>query len=179
MNNMTRGILFCVVAFATSVIHGGQEAPGVAGVDVVVKQNPNKHDVTNSWGIFALEPLPAGAYTLTFKARPAKNLVSWEKHTNDNVVVASEYVIKIQGAKSPVNRSGFSSDKLLGGVDIAVEVGTGAKVRGQVLVGASKKWIWVPKRVDTNIPGHWAVEGSEEVARHNVQMITPGRWIVR
>jgi hypothetical protein len=179
MNNMTCGVLFCVVALATPVVHGGQEAPGVAGVDVIVKQNPTRRDVTNSWGIFALEPLPAGTYTLTFKARPAKNLVSWDKRTSDNVVVASEYLIKIEGAKSSVNRSGLNSDKLLAGVDIAVEVGPGAKVRGQVLVGASKKWVWVPKRVGSNMQGHWAIEGSQEASAHNVLVVTPGRWIFR
>ncbi len=92
MKNMTGGILFCVVAFATSDIFGSQEDPGVAGVDVVVKQMPNKRDVTNSWGL-SLDPLPAGSYTLSFKARPAKEM---RGRTRDKVIVATMYSIKIE-----------------------------------------------------------------------------------
>jgi hypothetical protein len=179
MKNMTRVVFFWVVALVTPVINGGQQNAGVAGVDVVVKQMPGKRDVTNSWGIFALEALPAGSYTLTFKARQAKDLVAWDKRMSGNVIVASEYSIKIEGAKSSVNRTGINSDKLLAGVNILVEVGSGAKVRGQVLEGASKKWFWVPKRVGSNMPGHWAVEGSEEASMHNVQVVKPGSWILR
>jgi hypothetical protein len=161
MKKMIGGILFCVVAFATSDIYGGQEDPGVAGVDVVVKQIPNKRDVTNSWGIFALDPLPAGSYTLSFKARPAKEI---RGRTRDKVIVATMYSIKIEGTKRPVKQTGLTSDKLVAGVEIAVEVGSGAKIRGQVLPGASKKMIWIPKVAGTNLPGHWAEEGSSEAA---------------
>jgi hypothetical protein len=173
MKNITRVILFCGVVFATSVSYGGQTPPGVAGVDVVVKQKPNKRDVTNAWGIFALEALPAGSYTLSFKARPAKDS---KGRTGDKVVVATSYSIKIEGTKRPVNQSGLTSDRLVAGVDVVVEVGSGAKVRGQVLSGATKKWVWIPPVVGSSIPGHWAEEGSSEAAHHNVRVYSSREW---
>jgi hypothetical protein len=66
-----------------------------------------------------------------------------------------------------VNQSGLTSDKLLAGVDIAVEVGSGAKVRGQVLAGAVKKMVWIPGALGSNIPGHWAEADSKEASMHN------------
>jgi hypothetical protein len=167
MKNMMRGILFWVVALATSVGYGGQEPNGVAGVDVVVKQMPSKRDVTNGWGIFALEPLPAGSYTLSFKARPAHDSGNV---TKDKVIVATLYSIKVEGTKHPVKQIGLTSDKLVAGVEIPVEVGSGAKIRGQVLPGASKKMVWIPKEPGSNLPGHWAEEGSKEASVHHTEV---------
>jgi hypothetical protein len=174
MKNVTLGILFCTVAFATSVIYGSQEASGVYGIDVVVKQKPSNHAVTDPNGNFALESLPPGSYTLSFRARPAKDLRS---STRDKVIVATSYSIKIEGTKSPANRSGLTSDKILAGVDIAVQVGSGAKVRGRVLPAGSKKMVWVPQRVGSNFPGHWAEEGSEEASPHNIVVYGGRNWI--
>jgi hypothetical protein len=174
MKSMTVGVVLSVVAAcATSGVYGAQEPPGVAGVDVVVKQMPSKHDVTNAWGIFALDPLPAGSYTLSFKARPAHKSGG---STSDKVIVGTSYSLKIEGTKRPVNRSGLTSNKLVDGVDVAVEVESGAKVRGQVLSGSSKKWVWISPVVGSNLPGHWAEEGSNEAARHNVRVQTSREW---
>lgn len=162
MKNVTRIIVFCTVAFATSVIYGGQEGSGVYGVDVVVKQNPSKHDVTNADGYFVLEALPPGCYTLSIRARSAKNLRGGM--TNDKVIVATLYSIKVEGTKGSVSRSGLTSDKLLSGVDIPVEVGASGKIRGRVLPGASKKMVWIMPQPGSHLPGHWAEEGSEEAA---------------
>ena len=112
MKTVTRGVLFCALALATAAVYGGQEDPGVIGINVVVKQMPNRRDVTNAWGIFAFDPLPAGSYTLSFKARPAKDSRS---STRDKVVVAKTYSIKIEGAQRPVSQSGLTSDQLLAG----------------------------------------------------------------
>lgn len=173
MKRMTVRVVFCVLTLATPVAYGAQESTGVYGVDVVVKQNPGKHDVTNSDGIFALEALPAGSYTLTFKARPANKS---KGITRDKVIVATSYSIKIEGTKRPVKQSGLTSDKLLAGVDIAVEVGSGAKVRGRVLSGANKHMVWIPPLAGSNLPGHWAEEGSMEASRHNTAVYSGADW---
>jgi hypothetical protein len=164
MKNMMRSILFLLVAFTASAIYGGQSAPGVAGVDVVVKQIPNKKAVTDLHGNFALDGLPAGSYTLTVRGRKANEISST---TASKVVVASSYSIKVEGIKRSVNQSGLTSNRLLAGVDIPVEVGAGAKVRGQVSAGAFKKMVWVAAELGSHMPGHWVDADSKEAAAHN------------
>ena len=175
MKNMTRGILSLLVAFATSVSYGGQPSRGVAGVDVVVKQNPSKRVVTDTRGTFAFDGLAPGSYTLSFRARAVANpktIRTSRSDKTDSVIVAMSYSIKIDGAKRSVNQSGLTSDRLLAGVDVKIDVGPGAKVRGQVAAGALKKMVWIPKEPGSHIPGHWAEAGSQEARRSNTQLLS-------
>jgi hypothetical protein len=164
MKHMTRGVVFLLVALATPVIYGGEPARGVAGVDVIVKQRPSDRAVTDARGNFAIEALAAGSYTVTFRSRKAEHIPS----TSDKVIVATLYSIKIDGTKHAVNKSGLTSDDLLAGVDVEVNLGPGARIRGQVAAGALKNMVWIPKEPGSNLPGRWVEEGSVEAraARH-------------
>jgi hypothetical protein len=166
MKNITRSIVFLLVALATPVIYGGGPDRGVAGVDVIVKQRPRDHAVTDASGNFAIEALAAGSYTLTIRARKAEDL---HHTTSDKVIVAELYSIKIEGTKRAVNKSRLTSDRLLAGYDVHVDLGPGARIRGQVAAGALKNMVWIPKETGSNIPGHWVEEGSVEAkaARHH------------
>jgi hypothetical protein len=166
MKNMTLGIVFLVVALATPVIYGGEPARGIAGVEVIVKQRPSDRAVTDARGNFAIEALAAGSYTLTFRARKAADLAG---STSDKVIVAESYSIKIEGTKRAVNKPGLTSDRLLAGYDVQVDLGPGARIRGQVAAAAMKNWVWIPKETGSNIPGRWVEEGSAEhmAARHH------------
>jgi hypothetical protein len=159
MKHRTRGIVFLLVALATPVIYGGEPARGIAGVDVIVKQRPKDSGVTDARGNFAIEALAAGSYTLTFRARKAEDL---HRTTSDKVIVAELYSIKIEGAKHAVNKSRLTSDRLLAGYDINVDLGPSARIRGQVAADSIRKMIWIPKETGSNIPGHWVEEGSAE-----------------
>ena len=161
MKHMTRSILLLLVAFAASAIYGGPAAPGVAGVEVFVKQNPGKRAITDARGNFVLDALPPGRCTLAFRARKAKDT---KTTTPDRVTVGASYSIKIEGTKRPVNQSSLTSDKLLAGIDIPVEVGSGAKVRGQVLAGGFKRMVWIPREPGSNIPGRWVEAGTAPAA---------------
>ena len=172
MKNLTCSLLSLFVAFATSVVYGGQPAPGVAGVDVVVKQMPAKRSVTDARGNFALDGLAPGSYTLGFRSREAKNLTRPAERRNpkvptDTIAVASSYFIKVEGTKRPVNQSGLTSEKLIAGVDIPVEVGAGAKLRGQVLATAAVKMVWI-KEIGSNLPGRWVPADSAEAKSHRI-----------
>ena len=156
---MTCGIVFLLVALATPVIYGGEPARGVAGVDVIVKQRPSDRKVTDARGNFAMDALAAGSYTLTFRARKAKDITN---STSDKVIVATVYSIKIDGTKRAVNKSGLTTDDLLAGYDVDVDVGPGARIRGQVAAGALKNMVWIPKEPGTNIPGRWVEADSVE-----------------
>ena len=170
MKNMMRGIFFCVVALAAAVSYGGQEPSGVAAVNVAVKQNPKKKVITDAQGNFVLSGLPAGSCTLFVWGPSAKDL----KQTTGNVmIVATSYSIKIEGAKRSANQNNLSSDKLIAGVDIPIEIGPSGKIRGRVVAEGLKRFVWVPQRPSTNLPGHWVEEGSAEaVPSHNVSQIT-------
>jgi hypothetical protein len=170
---MTLALVGSLVAFATSSLYGGQSPPGVAGVDVVVKQKAGKRAVTDAHGNFAFDALPPGSCILAFRVREAKDLSrSAERRnpkvTTDKVTVASSYSIKIEGTKRPLNQSGLTNDKLTAGVDVAVEVGSGGKVRGQVLAAETAKMVWIPKRTGSHMPGHWVPADSAEAKSQNI-----------
>jgi hypothetical protein len=172
MKRMARGIVFLLGALATPVIYGGEPARGVAGVDVIVKQRPSDHAVTDARGNFAIEALAAGSYTLTFRARKAEDL---HHSTSDKVIVATLYSIKIDGTKHAVNKSGLTSNHLAAGVEVDVDLGPGARIRGQVAADALKNMVWIPKEPGTNIPGRWVEEGSAEAraaVHHNTGLMS-------
>jgi hypothetical protein len=138
-------------------------------VDVVVKQSPGKRRITDERGNFVVEGLAPGSYTLTFRARKADLL---PETTRSEVIVGDTYSIKIEGIKRAVNQTGVTSDRLIAGVDIRVEVGPGAQIRGQVLARAPKRLVWVGPKVGSNMPGRWVdADSSEVVPKHNVTQI--------
>jgi hypothetical protein len=173
MKNMTGGVLFCVVALAASVVDGGEQAPGVVGVDVVVKEIPSRRDVTNAWGIFAFEALPAGAYTLSFKARRGSESPG---STSNKAIVAMVYSIKIDGTKRPVKQTGLTSDQLVAGVQVPIEVKAGAKIRGEVRPTGNKKMVWISPAAGSHLPGHWVEEGSNEASRFHTEVYGARDW---
>ena len=128
-------------------------------MDVIVKQRPKDSAVTDARGNFAIEALAAGSYTLTFRARKAGDLPGSTSH---KVIVAMVYSIKIDGAKRSVNKTGLTSDDLVAGVDVIVDLGPGARIRGQVAAVALKNMIWIRQETGSHVPGHWVAEDSAE-----------------
>jgi hypothetical protein len=165
MKHMTRGILLLSALFLVPVLYAQAPPPkGVAGVTVVVKQNPAKRTVTDAKGNFSLEGLPAGSHILTFRPQKAQDT---KTTSTTKAIVATSYSIKVEGTKRPITRSGLTSDALLAGVSLPVDVGAGAKVRGQVLAGGLKKMVWIAPEIGSHMPGRWVDADSKEAARHN------------
>jgi len=162
MKNMTRGVLSLFIVFAMPVIYA-QTPKGVAGVVVGVKQNPGKRTVTDAGGNFSLEGLPAGSHTLTFRAQQAQDT---KTASTTKAIVATSYSIKVEGGARPITQK-LTSDNLLAGVDVPVQLGAGAKLRGRVLAGALKKMVWIAPEVGSHFPGHWVDADSKEAAAHN------------
>src|SRR5688500_4225839 len=169
MKKTTFGIAIMMVAFTSSPLNGAEGPRGVAGVDVIVQQNPSKRATTNASGAFAFDGLPAGSYTLRFKAKKAGDT---RTQTSDKVTVATSYSINIEGAKRVV-KSGLTGDDLLGGFELRVD-GAGSNIRGKVVADALKKMVWIPKEPGSNIPGRWVVADSPEAKaafKGNAQLI--------
>jgi len=162
MKHIIRGILLFCVLFGLPLAYG-ETAKGVAGVTITVKQNPAKRVVTDGRGAFSFDGLPAGSYTLSFRAQKAKDT---KTASTTQAVVATSYSIKVEGGTRPITQK-LTSDNLLAGVDLPVQLGAGAKLRGEVLAGALKKMVWIAPEVGSHFPGHWVDADSKEAAAHN------------
>jgi hypothetical protein len=123
MKNVAHNIVFFLIVCAASVVYGAN----VPTVDITVKENAAGKTVkrlkTDFHGNFALGALPAGAYTLEFRAKKSADLKN------------QQFSIAIDGIKKSGKQGGISGDSLVGGVALNVEVASGAKVTGQFTTG--------------------------------------------
>lgn len=167
MKHMIRGLLLFSVLFALPVAYS-QTPKGVAGVTVTVKQNPAKRVVTDARGAFSFEGLPAGSYSLTFKAQKAKDT---KTVSTTQAIVATSYSLKVEGTTRPITQK-LTSDALIAGVELPIQLAAGAKLRGQVLAGSLKKMVWIAGEVGSHFGGHWVDADSKEAAMHNTNRIS-------
>ena len=158
MKKITLGIVVMTAALAFSPLEGAEGPRGVAGIDVILKQNQSKRATTDTRGIFTFDGLPAGSYTLIFKAKKGPEIKA-----TDRVTVATTYSIMISGGRR-VAKSGLTSDNLIGGFELRVD-GAGSKIRGQVMADGLKNMVWIPKEPGSNIPGRWVEANSSDAKR--------------
>jgi len=163
MKKILGSTLVLGILFATPATYADQPMRGVAGVEVMVKENPTKRIVTDSRGSFALQGLMPGNYTFIFRAQKAKD--SKAVTATGSVTVAQTYSIKVEGTKRPVNLSAIS-DQLLKGVAVPVQVGTTVQIRGEVAAAQTQKMVWISGELGSHIPGHWVPEDSPEAKGH-------------
>ena len=157
MKKVILSIVIVTAAFAFTPLNAADTARGVAGIDVVLKQNPSKRTSTDARGTFAFDGLPTGSYTLTFRAKKAQDT---KTQSTTNVTVATSYSIRIKGSKLVV-KSGLTTNDLIGGLELRVD-GAGSNIRGQVTADGLKKMVWIPKEPGSNIPGRWVAADSPE-----------------
>jgi hypothetical protein len=110
---------------------------------------------TNAKGTFATAKLKPGNYTVQFNSSSG--------------AIKGNYAIVVSAGKKKVSAAGVAGEKFArGGVAMKVDVGTDLNIAGQVAeeaAGASKngkKMVWIPQRIGSNMPGHWAEEDSAE-----------------
>src|SRR4051794_28378237 len=110
---------------------------------------------TNAKGTFATGTLKPGNYTVQFNAAGVKG---------------GSYALVISAGSKKVSSDGVAGEKFeKGGVAMKIDVASGLNITGQVTTGLQtkvdsngKKMVWIPKKLGSNLPAHWAAEDSAE-----------------
>jgi hypothetical protein len=111
---------------------------------------------TDTKGTFATANLKPGNYVVQF-------------NSNNAAVKGNHYAIVVSAGKKKVTAGAVPGEKFAGGgVAMKVDVGAGLNITGQVATELKsamkngKKMVWIGPQLGSNMPGHWAEEGSPE-----------------
>jgi len=146
-----------ITLIVASMAYGAVPVPPIS---VVVSDAAGKaafKGATNSTGAFATTKLQAGNYVVQLRS-------------SSPAVKGNHYAVVVSSGTKKVAASAVAGEKLAGGgVALKVDVGAGLNITGQVATedkGAvnknGKKMVWIPKAIDSNVPGHWVEEDSPE-----------------
>ena len=112
---------------------------------------------TDPRGIFASPRMDAGSYAVVF--------------TSNGAPKGSHYTLVLVAGTKKMAASAITAEKLAtGGVAMKIEVSAGRSILGQVSaegkdtrIGRNGKlMVWIPKRIDSGLPAHWAESDSAE-----------------
>jgi hypothetical protein len=154
MKNLSRSLFLVSALFAASAAFAG-----VPTLSVTVSDGGGKSafkGATNTSGAFATGNLRPGNYIVQF-------------NSNNGAMKGNRYAIVVSAGKKKVVANAIAGEKFTaGGVAMKVDVGAGLNITGQVAAEASgatkngKKMVWIPPQLGSNMPGHYAEEGSAE-----------------
>ena len=107
-------------------------------------------------GTFATGKLQKGNYVVQFNSKSTD--------------LKGTYALFISAGKKKVTADAVVGEKFAGGgVAMKIDVGDGLNITGQVTSGLQtkvdkdgKKMVWIPKKVGSNLPAHWAAADSPE-----------------
>ena len=127
-------------------------AAGIPGVEITVKQTAGGKTVkqlkTNAAGNFAVGVLPAGGYTLEFRAKNSPELKK------------KQVSITVAGARKSGSLEHVDGAQLVAGAALKLEVAHGANLTGQISSGP--KMVWIPPSLESHRPGRWVEADSAE-----------------
>jgi hypothetical protein len=173
-----------VLCAAASVAFGALPQLSVTVADSAGK--PTYKGATNAHGTFATGTLKPGTYMVQFTAKAAD-------------VKGKSYALMVSAGSKTMSANSVAGDKLAAGVAMKIDVGSGLNITGMVTTGLStlqtkidkdgKKMVWIPKRLGSNLPAHWAPEDSAEAkalesentisSKNVLQKQNPGAFVVR
>jgi hypothetical protein len=154
-NSIIRNIFIGLLIAGASVAYGA-----IPPITVLVADSSGKaayKGTTDSKGTFATTKLQAGHYVVQFNS------------TSGNIKGQS-YALFISAGKKKVQADSVAGEKFAaGGVAMKIDVAAGLNITGQVTTGLQtkvdkngKKMVWIPQKLGSNLPGHWAAEDSAE-----------------
>jgi hypothetical protein len=153
MKKLIRSAVASLVLAATCMAYGA-----IPSLNVTVSDASGKaayKGTTNAKGTFATAKLKPGNYTVQFNSASG--------------AIKGNYAIVVSAGTKKVSAAGVTGEKFAkGGVAMKVDVGANLNIAGQVAEETGpvskngKKMVWIPKRLGSNIAGHWVEEGSAE-----------------
>jgi hypothetical protein len=157
MKNIILSTLMALMLVVASVAHAATPVPPM---NVVISDAAGKaayKGTTNSAGAFSTAKLQAGNYVVQLRS-------------SSPAVKGNYYAVVVSSGAKKVAANSVPGEKLSGGgVALKVDVGASLNITGQVAAedkGAvnksGKKMVWIPKAIDSSIPGHWVEADSAE-----------------
>jgi hypothetical protein len=155
MKTIARSIFVGLVCGAAAISSGA-----VPSINVTVLESSGKvvfKGPTDARGVFATKNLSPGGYVVQFNSKSAPK--------------ESRYALIASAGKEKVVANGIAGEKLIAGVAVTITVGPGLNLSGQVTaedknsapMGRNGKlMVWIPKRIGSNLSGHWAESDSAE-----------------
>lgn len=155
MKNMILRSTIVAVVIAVSAAYAG-----VPQINVTVSDPSGKtafKGVTDTRGIFVSPKLPPGNYAVQFQTNSApKN---------------SHYTLVLVAGTKKAAANAVTAEKLAAaGVAMKINNAAGVNIQGQVSaedkltrIGKNGKlMVWIPKKIGSNLPAHWAESDSAE-----------------
>ena len=119
---------------------------------------------TDANGTFATGKLKAGNYVVQFNSKGA--------------LKGRNYALVVSAGKKKVMADSVAGEKFAGGgVAMRINVGDGLNIAGQITTGLKtmvdtngKKVVWIPQKLGSSLPAHWAAEDSAEAKEAQTQV---------
>jgi hypothetical protein len=160
MKNMMSGL---VVLLMGACLANGSVPP----MTVIVSDSSGRaayKGATTTEGGFSTATLRPGNYVVQFKS-------------GNTDVAANNYALVVSAGRKKVTADSVAGEKFTGGgVAMRIEVGSSASISGQVadattMVDATgRRLVWVPQKLGSNLPAHWASEDSSEAKEAKTQL---------
>lgn len=150
----------CSIVAALSLALTAAASAAVPTLNVAVADSSGKtafKGSTDSRGIFASPKMQPGSYAVQFSSK--------------NAPAGSHYTLVVVAGTKKTSASAVTAEKLAaGGVAMKIEVKGNATIQGQVSAESGETrigkngqlMVWIPKKVGSNIPAHWAESDSAE-----------------
>jgi len=152
--------LICSAVISIFLIGAWAVKGAVPPVNVTVADASGKttfKSATDSRGIFATPKLQPGNYAVHF--------------TSNSAPKDSHYTLVVVAGTKKTSASAITAEKLAaGGVAMKIDVKANLSIQGQVSADTKdtrigkngQLMVWIPKKVGSNLPAHWAESDSAE-----------------
>lgn len=160
MKKLVHGVV--ILFFVAGIAHGS-----VPQMTVTVADSTGKaayKGATDPNGAFATGSLQPGNYVVQFNCKNAR-------------VMGKNFGLVISAGKKKVTADSVAGDKFAaGGVAMRIALGGSQSIAGQVMDALStkvdkdgKRLVWIPQKLGSNLPAHWAAEDSAEAREAQTQ----------